>query len=178
MGSPVFNTGGAAPGVARWVRLPCAPAMNEGSSRCERSLPARPWLHPCWPARARGLRVRRAGGISWPGAIGAPAAEASGGHGPTLVPGAVTAPPLIAGQLELTAFNIDFEPKVLVAPSGPLELRFHNRDNGIPHNVAINDAHGGSVFEPEIFVGPASVDYSIPDLAPVRTPTCARSTRT
>ena len=25
-GPPVFKTGGAAPGVARWVRLPCAPA--------------------------------------------------------------------------------------------------------------------------------------------------------
>ena len=101
-----------------------------------------------------------------PGAIGAPAVVASGATGPTPVPGAVTAPPLAAGQLELTAFNIDFEPKALVAPSGPLELRFHNRDAGVPHNVAINDEHGGSVFEPEIFVGPASVDYSIPDLAP------------
>ena len=29
MGLPVFKTGGAAPGVARWVRLPCAPAMHE-----------------------------------------------------------------------------------------------------------------------------------------------------
>jgi SAM-dependent methyltransferase len=29
VGLPVFKTGGAAPGVARWVRLPCAPA-NEG----------------------------------------------------------------------------------------------------------------------------------------------------
>ena len=28
MGSPVFNTGGAALGVARWVRLPCAPATT------------------------------------------------------------------------------------------------------------------------------------------------------
>ena len=27
MGPPVFKTGGAAPGVARWVRLPCAPAI-------------------------------------------------------------------------------------------------------------------------------------------------------
>lgn len=33
MGSPVFNTGGAAPGVARWVRLPCAPATHPPSPR-------------------------------------------------------------------------------------------------------------------------------------------------
>ena len=32
MGSPVFNTGGAAPGVARWVRLPCAPATFRSAS--------------------------------------------------------------------------------------------------------------------------------------------------
>jgi plastocyanin len=85
---------------------------------------------------------------------------------PTLVPGAVTAPPAGSGPLELTALNIDFEPKALTAPAGPLELRFHNQDNGIPHNVAIKDASGGSVFEPEILTGPADVDYSIPDLAP------------
>ena len=86
--------------------------------------------------------------------------------GPTLVPGAVTAPPAGAGQLNLTALNIEFEPKELVAPSGPIELRFHNQDDGIPHNVAIKDASGGSVFESEIFTGPADVDYSISDLAP------------
>jgi plastocyanin len=94
------------------------------------------------------------------------AAAASSEGGPTPVPGAVTAPPPGAGPLELTAINIDFEPKTLVAPSGPIELRFHNQDNGIPHNLAITDANGGSVFESEIFTGPADVDYSIPDLAP------------
>ena len=82
------------------------------------------------------------------------------------MPGAVTAPPLGSGPLELTALNIEFEPKELVAPSGPIELRFHNQDNGIPHNVAIRDANGATVFESEIFTGPADVDYSIPDLAP------------
>ena len=101
-----------------------------------------------------------------PGATDSPAADASGAPGPTLVPGAVTAPPLGAGQLELTALNIDFEPKELVAPSGLLELRFHNRDQAVPHNLEIKDAGGGSVFESEIFIGPADVDYSIPDLAP------------
>ena len=85
---------------------------------------------------------------------------------PTPVPGAVTAPPLGSGPLELTALNIEFEPKELVAPSGPIELRFHNQDSGIPHNVAIKDASGGSVFESEILTGPADVDYSLPDLAP------------
>ena len=33
VGPPVFKTGGAAPGVARWVRLPCAPATP--LARCD-----------------------------------------------------------------------------------------------------------------------------------------------
>ena len=33
VGPPVFNTGGAALGVARWVRLPCAPAIRRGIDR-------------------------------------------------------------------------------------------------------------------------------------------------
>ncbi len=33
VGPPVFKTGGAAPGVARWVRLPCAPASSDMISR-------------------------------------------------------------------------------------------------------------------------------------------------
>ena len=82
------------------------------------------------------------------------------------MPGAVTAPPAGSGPLELTALNIDFEPKELVAASGPIELRFHNRDDAVPHNVAIRDANGGSVFEGDIVTGPADVDYSIPDLPP------------
>jgi plastocyanin len=92
--------------------------------------------------------------------------QASTATDPTLVPGAVTAPPVGAGQLELTAFAIDFDPKALTAPAGPLELRFHNRDNAVPHGFAINDASGSTVFEGEIAVGPVVIDYSIPDLPP------------
>ena len=104
-------------------------------------------------------------GSAVPAATAVPQASDAAGA-PTLVPGAVTAPPLGAGSLELTAFNIDFDPKELVAPTGPVQLRFHNRDNGIPHNVAINDAAGTSVFVGEIATGPTDLDYPIPDLAP------------
>ena len=55
---------------------------------------------------------------------------------------------------------------MLVAPTGPFVLTFRNRDNGIPHTVAINDAAGGDVFTGEIVAGPADIDYSIPDLSP------------
>ena len=104
-------------------------------------------------------------GSAAPAATAAPQASGAAAD-PTLVPGAVTAPPLGAGSLELTAFAIDFDPKALVAPTGPIELRFHNRDDGVPHTVAINDAGGTSVFAGEITTGPADIDYSIPDLPP------------
>jgi len=84
---------------------------------------------------------------------------------PTPVPGAVTAPPLAEGQLELKAINIDFEPKELVAPTGPVALTFHNLDAGVPHNVAINDAGGSAVFVGEIVTGPADMDIVLGDLS-------------
>jgi plastocyanin len=92
--------------------------------------------------------------------------DASAASGPTPVPGAVTAPPVGGGPLDLTALNIDFEPKTLVAPSGPFMLAFRNRDDGVPHTVAINDAGGTQVFTGDIVTGPADVDYAVPQLPP------------
>jgi RNA polymerase sigma-70 factor, ECF subfamily len=41
VGPPVFKTGGAAPGVARWVRLPCAPAKSRSRFARRIAQPAR-----------------------------------------------------------------------------------------------------------------------------------------
>ena len=84
---------------------------------------------------------------------------------PTPVPGAVTAPPPAEGPLELTAINIDFEPKELVAPTGPVAMTFHNLDAGVPHNVAFNDAGGSAIFVGEIVTGPADMDIVLGDLS-------------
>src|SRR4051794_9306738 len=93
-----------------------------------------------------------------------PTVEPSAAGGPTLVPGAVTEPPAGSGPVEVTAVNIAFEPITLVAPAGPLALRFHNRDGGVPHNVAINDSSGEQLFQGEILTGPGDIDYAVPDL--------------
>ena len=56
MGPPVFNTGGAALGVARWVRLPCAPAIRRGIDQAPMIEPQTPDDHqdgPDWPAYYR-----------------------------------------------------------------------------------------------------------------------------
>jgi plastocyanin len=95
-----------------------------------------------------------------------PSATAPEANAPTLVPGAVTAPPLGSGPLELTAMNIDFEPKELVAPTGRVAMTFHNRDDAIPHTVAINDASGNVIFQAEIVTGPADLDIVLPDMPP------------
>ena len=97
-----------------------------------------------------------------PGASASPAA--SGASEPTPVPGAVTAPPLGSGPLELTARNIDFEPKELVAPTGRIALTFHNRDEGIPHTVAINDGSGAPLYQGEILTGPADMEVVLDDV--------------
>lgn len=82
------------------------------------------------------------------------------------MPGAVTAPPLGSGPLELTALNIDFEPKELVAVAGPVVISFHNQDNGIPHNVQVNDPSAATLYQGEIFTGPRDTQESIGDLSP------------
>jgi SAM-dependent methyltransferase len=56
VGPPVFNTGGAALGVARWVRLPCAPAIRRGidqSPMIEPQTPDDQQVGPDWPAYYR-----------------------------------------------------------------------------------------------------------------------------
>jgi plastocyanin len=110
--------------------------------------------------------------LSGCGSPATPSAPAEGttvpstASGPTLVPGAVTAPPAGDGPLDLTALNIDFEPKGLVAPAGPVAISFHNQDNGIPHNVQVNDASGATVYQGEVLTGPSDTQESIGDLAP------------
>ena len=115
------------------------------------------WQHSCFRDAGR-LRRRQAPRKA--------TIDPSSASGPTLVPGAVTAPPAGDGPLDLTALNIDFEPKELVAPAGPVAISFHNQDNGIPHNVQVNDASGATVYQGEILTGPSDTQESIGDLAP------------
>ena len=54
-------------------------------------------------------------------------------------------------------------PDVTVAAGAPFAIAFDNQD-GAPHNVAISDASGTSVFKGEI-VSAKKVDYAVPALA-------------
>ena len=80
MGSPVFKTGGAAPGVARWVRLPCAPATPPlAVERRAAQIPA--------------MRIRRLGAIAvLPVAVAGVLAGCSSLPLPVVAPPAATDP--------------------------------------------------------------------------------------
>lgn len=87
-----------------------------------------------------------------------PASSASAGPSQSAPPGA-SAP---AAAVALSAQNIAFDKTALSVPAGaPFQIAFHNNDAGIPHNVEIKDAAGGSVFKGEIFSGVDSRTYDV-----------------
>jgi cytochrome c oxidase subunit 2 len=69
--------------------------------------------------------------------------------------------------LQLSALNVTFEQTSLAAPADtPFAIEFDNKDNGVPHNVAIHkdSPTGEEVFKGDIFPGPAKRTYSVPPL--------------
>ena len=54
------------------------------------------------------------------------------------------------------------------ADGRPITICFDNRDEGVPHNIAIATEHGGELlFSGEVVEGPAIVRYELPDLEPM-----------
>jgi plastocyanin len=86
--------------------------------------------------------------------------------GASAAPGTPTPP---AGSpsgptVSIVAKDVAFvESAVDVAAGTPFQIAFDNKD-GAPHNVAITDAAGGSVFKGEIVSG-KQVTYQVPALA-------------
>ena len=67
--------------------------------------------------------------------------------------------------IHVVARDLRFEPTVLEVPAGEqFTLSFDNQE-GLPHNVAILDASGASMFTGEIFTGPAQRTQVVPALA-------------
>ena len=64
----------------------------------------------------------------------------------------------------VVAKDMQFSPTTItVAASSPVQLAFDNRE-GAPHNIAISDASGKSMFKGEI-VSSKAVTYQVPALA-------------
>ena len=96
----------------------------------------------------------------------APATPAPPSQAPTA---GTSSAPSDGGQvvmLELTAQNIQYDKTDLEAPADqPFQISFANNDAGVPHNVEIKNANGGSVFKGEIFNGVDTRTYDVPALA-------------
>lgn len=92
-----------------------------------------------------------------------PTSGASGGQ-PSGAPGS---PPPDGGPADVTvqAKDIAFVESTWTGPAGkPFKLAFDNQDAGVPHNIAIKDASGAEVFKGEVFNGPETRVYDIPEL--------------
>lgn len=86
----------------------------------------------------------------------APPAMGGGGKKPAGAPVSISAEGLAFGTSELS-----------LKADTPSLIAFDNRDQGIPHNVAIYTAQGGeALFQGEIVTGPTKVEYDVPPLDP------------
>jgi len=82
----------------------------------------------------------------------------------TGTPAPAGSPVAAGGTTSIVAKDIKFTtPAVTVAAGTPFTIAFDNQD-GAPHNVAISDPTGASVFKGEIVSG-KKVDYAVPALA-------------
>ena len=67
--------------------------------------------------------------------------------------------------VHIAARDLRFDRTTLEAPAGrPFPLVFDNQE-GAPHNVAIMDAGGATVFSGQVFTGPAQRVETVPALA-------------
>ena len=118
-----------------------------------------------------------ANGAGGPTASGAPGAPASGGPppasaaagsgGPPSSGAAGSGPPASGGaaDVKIEAQGIAFLETSFTAPAGkPFTIAFDNEDAGVPHNVALKDSGGASVFKGDVFNGVETRAYNVPSL--------------
>jgi plastocyanin len=83
---------------------------------------------------------------------------------PTSTPRPTPKPTLAPVVVLLEANEFLFEPGTIEAPAGrTFTLAFTNSDGSIPHNVQIKSG-GQAVFSGDLFVGVATVAYTVPSL--------------
>ena len=95
-------------------------------------------------------------GSASPSGSAAPSASASSSASASAGAGEV-----LEIEAEAIAFNTTQE---AVPADTPFQIHFVNNDPSIPHNVAIKDAAGTSIFEGEIFPGVDERTYDAPAL--------------
>ena len=69
-----------------------------------------------------------------------------------------------AGDVSIAAKDLKFSPtQVSVTVGTPFSIAFDNQE-GVPHNIAIKDASGASVFKGDIITS-TTITYAVPALA-------------
>ena len=104
-----------------------------------------------------------------PGEAPSPEAPPAEEPAPTEPPSPEGAPPERpgAGAVSIVAEGTAFDVAELSLPAeGEVVMAFENRDQGVPHNVALYTDSGDPVFQGEIITGPASTEYRFPAPAP------------
>lgn len=97
-----------------------------------------------------------------PGGSPPPGSPPPGGSAP---PGGSPGQSLPAADVTITAQGIAFTTPTVTGPADqPFKIAFDNRDQGAPHDVDITDAGGATVFDGDIFPGPAVQVYDVPAL--------------
>lgn len=130
--------------------------------------------------RATYLAVFVALGIALMGCTASPATNAYADSNPYSTPTLAATPspsafspssvPALTRQnvtIDLVASDFSFDKKTIAAPAGAhITLNFQNNDAGVPHNVAVYDSTGATVFKGDTITGPASITYAFdaPDL--------------
>lgn len=103
-------------------------------------------------------------GSAEPSASVGPSASAQPSTAPS-APSSQSAPPSASAPtaaVDVAAQNIAFTPTELsVAPDVAFQIDFANNDPSIPHNIAIKDAAGSTIFDGEIFNGVATRTYDV-----------------
>ena len=80
-----------------------------------------------------------------------------------------TPPPAPSGAaagptIPIVAQNIKFDQSTLTAPASGFTIAYDNRDAGTPHDFAVLDASGKTVFGSKAFTGPAKENVAVPAL--------------
>ncbi|HEX5827245.1 MAG TPA: cupredoxin domain-containing protein [Candidatus Limnocylindrales bacterium] len=97
-------------------------------------------------------------------ASASPASGSPASAGPDLTP-----PPGGSTEVVVRALDLAFEPVEPAAPAGQaISLVLDNKDEGIPHDIALTV--GGQALKTEIVTGPARASVSIGPLDPGRYP--------
>ena len=111
-----------------------------------------PSATPLPSASASGSAEPSAPASGEPSASASASASASGGSG-TVV--------------EISASSSSaFDQTAVTAPADQaFTIHFANDENGVPHNVDVQDASGASLARGEVITGPAEADYDVPALA-------------